>query len=108
MAYLRLLANPRDDCALKRVINKPARGIGPVPQAALRDVCAGAGVSMALSVMEDRLDGVPPASRKKLAVFADLLRDLAAAVRGVRLEQARSRFRCPDCDFQTSRLRLRL
>ena len=29
MAYLRLLANPDDDAALLRVINRPRREIGP-------------------------------------------------------------------------------
>ncbi len=28
MAYLRLIVNPKDDAALRRIVNKPARGIG--------------------------------------------------------------------------------
>ena len=41
IAYLRLIANPDDDLALKRVINVPARGIGPATLARLEAAHAG-------------------------------------------------------------------
>lgn len=60
VAYLRLLANPRDDSAFKRVANKPTRGIGDGAMAKLRDavesVRPDGGCSMAEAVL---LDGDP-------------------------------------------------
>jgi DNA helicase-2/ATP-dependent DNA helicase PcrA len=46
LAYLRLVVNPRDDEALKRVINYPARGIGNVTREKLETYAAEAGISI--------------------------------------------------------------
>ncbi|MBN2215426.1 MAG: UvrD-helicase domain-containing protein [Bacteroidales bacterium] len=46
LAYLRLIVNPLDDEALKRIINYPARGIGHVTQEKLESQAAQAGISI--------------------------------------------------------------
>lgn len=42
LAYLRLAANSRDDLAMRRVINTPARGIGPKTELALETLAESA------------------------------------------------------------------
>ncbi len=39
LAYLALLANPKDEIAFRRIINKPARGIGATSQDKLVEAC---------------------------------------------------------------------
>ncbi|MGO8688638.1 MAG: ATP-dependent helicase [Thermoguttaceae bacterium] len=46
LAYLQLLNNPRDEMALLRVINTPARGIGPATVARLADHATRHGTSL--------------------------------------------------------------
>jgi len=46
LAYLRLTANPRDDEALKRIINYPARGIGNITREKLEQAAASADTSI--------------------------------------------------------------
>jgi DNA helicase-2/ATP-dependent DNA helicase PcrA len=46
LAYLRLIVNPRDDEALKRIINYPARGIGQVTREKLESHAGDAGISI--------------------------------------------------------------
>jgi DNA helicase II / ATP-dependent DNA helicase PcrA len=46
LAYLRLIANPRDAQAFERVVNYPRRGIGDRARARLRDHAAGRGLSL--------------------------------------------------------------
>ncbi len=45
MAYLKLIVNPRDDEAFRRVINKPARGIGDTSLAVIATVASAEGKS---------------------------------------------------------------
>jgi DNA helicase-2/ATP-dependent DNA helicase PcrA len=46
VAYLRLLVNPKDDEAFRRVVNVPARGIGTTSLGYLASASTGAGVSL--------------------------------------------------------------
>jgi ATP-dependent DNA helicase UvrD/PcrA len=46
LAYLRLIANRRDDASFERVVNLPARGIGAKSLEALREHARGAGSSL--------------------------------------------------------------
>ena len=54
LAYLHLLNNPRDDVALLRVINRPARGIGKTTVGRISDHALHGGLSMLEATREAR------------------------------------------------------
>lgn len=79
VAYFRLIVNPRDNEALRRIINTPARGIGTVTVARLAAVAEQRGVSMweALErIGEEDIPELKTASRK-LGEFIALIRSLS-------------------------------
>ena len=83
LSYLRLLVNPADDIALRRIINTPRRGIGDTSLDRLQAFAQTKGWS--LSTALKHLDDVPNLSgraKKSLAAFADLDR------------RANGRYRC--------------
>jgi len=73
LAYLRILVNPVDDAALRRIVNVPRRGIGQTTVARLADHAQATGVSLRAALEE--ADAVLPgaAARKAVIVFRDLL-----------------------------------
>lgn len=79
VAYFRLIVNPRDNEALRRIINTPARGIGTVTVARLAAVAEQRGVSM-WEVLEriggEEMPELSTASRK-LGEFTALIRSLS-------------------------------
>jgi len=78
VAYLRVLANPRDEVALRRVINVPARGIGKVTVAALGEHALQKGVGL-MEALKDIGDarGLSSRAARNLAGFAELIDALA-------------------------------
>lgn len=79
VAYLRLSVNPDDDEALRRVVNKPARGIGDttvmkLTAAAMRDGCS---MWSVLADPEAHPLDVNRGTRAKLNAFHDLVFDFA-------------------------------
>jgi DNA helicase-2/ATP-dependent DNA helicase PcrA len=98
MAYLKLIANPRDDEAFRRAIAAPRRGVGETSVDALAEIARAAGLSMLDTA--GRLDltmSIRPAARTALGEFwalierfresareasvDELLRDLVEAIR---------------------------
>ena len=78
VAYLRLVVNPKDDEALKRIINFPARGIGDVSVRKVEDFAKAKGMSMweVLDTM-DYEKAKDKALAKKVFVFTTLIRELS-------------------------------
>ncbi len=76
LAYLRILVNPSDDEALRRVINIPARGIGDVTLEKLAHAAHGRNL---LEVLRERvgLGAFAGKAQEALAAFVTLLEDLA-------------------------------
>ena len=82
LAYLRLIANPRDDEAFMRAINVPRRGLGEASQAQLVRLAADWNKPLlATAGMADRAPDMRPNVRSALTGFAALIERLAEASR---------------------------
>ncbi len=81
LAYVRLVCNPRDDEAFKRIINYPARGIGATSVERIATLATERGVSMweAIDtlVAEPVTDSIQKAIVKKVTEFVALIRTLS-------------------------------
>ncbi|TVR94081.1 MAG: DNA/RNA helicase [Spirochaetaceae bacterium] len=85
IAYLKLFANPADEVAFRRIINKPSRGLGAVSVerifSALEDGAAGHGYNL-IAATESAAPGL---SRKAAAAardFVNAYRELASGLGG--------------------------
>ena len=83
MAYIRLVINPRDDEAFKRIVNYPARGIGDTTVQRIAALAAERGVSMWEAVdalvAEPVTDPVQRTIARKVADFVAMIRALSLA-----------------------------
>ena len=81
LGYLRLIVNPRDDEAFRRVVNYPARGIGETTVERIAQLAQERGVSMWEAVdalvSEPVDDAVRKAIVRKVAEFVQLIRSLS-------------------------------
>ena len=76
LSYLRLIANPSDDGALKRIINVPKRSIGEATVSAIESLSESMDQSMLITILTP--GSLPEKISKKVSRFADLMRDLFA------------------------------
>ena len=81
ISYFRLAVNPDDDEALRRVINKPARGIGETTLKKLTAAAIGAGVSIWTVMCEPQTYhlAVNSGTLKKIVLFVDLINKFRVA-----------------------------
>lgn len=83
LAYIRLVINPRDDEAFKRIVNYPARGIGDTTVQRIEQLARQGGVPMWEAV--DRLVAEPAADpvqktiARKVTEFVGMIRALSLA-----------------------------
>ena len=81
LGYIRLIINPKDDEAFKRVINTPARGIGDTTVERIGAIAASKGCSMweAIDtlVQQTPADSVEKAIVKKVTDFVSFIRTVA-------------------------------
>ncbi len=94
LAYLRLIANPDDDGALLRVINFPARGIGPRSLEQLHDAAQAQNSSLWTAALEksggdaeDLLQQQPNKTEKGIASFVRLMIRMKQQCEGLPLPQ---------------------
>jgi DNA helicase-2/ATP-dependent DNA helicase PcrA len=70
IAYLRLIANPRDDVALDRIINVPPRTIGPKVTRALHETAERDEISLRHAVSRAaEIPELPPAGQRSVVAF---------------------------------------
>ncbi len=74
LAYLRALANPHDDVAVRRILNTPRRGIGDTAQNAVEAIARRDGTSFgaALRVVDETV-GIAPRSLKSIRAFVAMM-----------------------------------
>ncbi len=81
LGYLRLIVNPRDDEAFRRVVNYPMRGIGATTVDRIAQLAQERGVSMWEAVdalvAEPATDTVQRTIARKVSEFVQLIRSLA-------------------------------
>lgn len=81
LAYIRLITNPHDDEAFKRIINEPARGIGNTTITRIEEIAKQRGESMwttleQLSALQN-LDSTQKAVLSKAGKFLELIRNIS-------------------------------
>ena len=88
LSYLRLLINPADDIALRRIVNMPRRGIGDTSLDRLQVFAQAQGwsLSTALGHLDD-VPGLNGRARKSLSAFAALISELMAAAEALSLPE---------------------
>ena len=81
LAYIRLVVNPRDDEAFRRIVNYPARGIGDTTVQRIAQLAGERGVSMWEAVdaltAESAADPMQRTVARKVAEFVGLIRGLS-------------------------------
>jgi len=91
MSYLRLLVNPKDDQALRRIVNRPTRGIGKTSFERVENLAAERGIPL-LAGMRLAIDtGVAGRAVKKMGAFIDMMDAFANLRAGFTLEDLISR-----------------
>jgi len=74
LALLAFLVNPRDEVAFRRIVNKPARGLGTVTVDRLIEAAAGQGANL-LETAKTEMQGLTPKAHKGLAAFVKIIED---------------------------------
>ena len=77
LSYLRLIANPRDDVSLRRIVNVPKRGIGDTTMDRVAEFAAREDLSLLESMtMAADIPGLTKGAAAKLTAFTNLLMSL--------------------------------
>ena len=82
MAYFKLIVNINDDESFKRIVNKPARGIGDTSLNALAAAAVANETSLFKAAYSENVEqfGLKPAAVKKIREFCEMISRLAVRV----------------------------
>jgi len=78
IAYLRLVANQDDDISLRRIINRPRRGIGDVTEERIAEYADSKGISMYKAISDVGRIGLASGASAKVVEFVELINELIA------------------------------
>jgi DNA helicase II / ATP-dependent DNA helicase PcrA len=83
LAYCQLVNNPRDDMALERTVNMPARGIGRKTVERLREYAYRYGLPLLEAARAaDEIAGLPRGAPTKVAAYVAIIDRIASVVHG--------------------------
>ncbi len=85
VAYLRVLRNPQDNLSMRRILNRPTRGIGKGTEQALLEEAEELGGSIWDALRIGRLAGVAKRGRTALETFRQLILALRESARALPL-----------------------
>ena len=86
MCYLRLLVNPKDDQALRRIVNKPTRGIGKTSFERVEVLAAERGISLLEGLRLAVETNVAGRAAGKMAAFLEMMDGFANLLAGFELD----------------------
>ena len=87
LAYLRLIANRRDDASFERVVNLPTRGIGAKSLETIRAAARDAACPLWAAARACLGDALGPKASEALRGFLELIERLADEVKGLALHE---------------------
>jgi DNA helicase II / ATP-dependent DNA helicase PcrA len=87
LAYLRLIANRRDDASFERVVNLPTRGIGAKSLDVLREQAKAAGASLWDAAAALRANALGPKAGSAVQGFMELIERMARELEGLALHE---------------------
>jgi DNA helicase-2/ATP-dependent DNA helicase PcrA len=82
LAYLKLVVNPADAAALRRIVNRPARGIGRATLERAEDLAEAQGTTLLEGLRAFASQPDAPRTAPRVRAFLQLLGELEDAVRG--------------------------
>jgi DNA helicase II / ATP-dependent DNA helicase PcrA len=78
LAYLTSIANPRDDEAIRRILNEPSRGIGEKTELKIAELARKEGISFRQALGRTEALSLGPKLTSAISTFSNLLNDLDA------------------------------
>ena len=80
MAYLMAVANPADELALRRILNTPKRGIGPMSETAIWDFAERQGITFREAMRRAKELGLGPKVTNAILGLAEILDDASESL----------------------------
>jgi DNA helicase-2/ATP-dependent DNA helicase PcrA len=74
LAYLKVIANPKDELSLKRIINTPGRGIGEKTVSKIENFCSTQNLSFFDGINQmERIEGISPRLKNTIHEFSRMM-----------------------------------
>ena len=78
LAYLKVIANPKDELSLKRIINTPARGIGDKTISKIENFGSRQNLSLFDGINQiEKIEGIPPRLKNTIHDFSKMMHEFS-------------------------------